>query len=84
MAKLEWTPNILLGLYNKSFFTLLSITLKWESLWIKPFCRLYLNEIAFNLIPQQSFCTKAIYIRKSRKTNMILKCLCPDVGCVAP
>ena len=25
----------------------------------KNFCRLYLHELAFNLIPQQLFCTKA-------------------------
>ena len=43
--------------------------MKWKNLWIKKFCRLYLNEIAFNLIPQQLFCTKAIYIMKSRKKH---------------
>ena len=32
--------------------------MKWINLWIKNF-RLYLHKIAFNLIPQQVFCTKA-------------------------
>ena len=46
--------------------------------------KLYLHEIACNLFPQRLFCTKAKNVRESRKRNMILKCLCPDVGCVAP
>ena len=50
----------------------------------KKFRRLYLYEIAFNLIPQPLFCTKAKNIRESRKRNMILKCLCPHVGYVSP
>ena len=57
--------------------------MKWLNLWMKKIRRLYLHEITFNLIPQQLFCTKAKTIRESRK-KMILKCLCPHVGCVAP
>ena len=43
------------------------------------FRRLYLHEIAFNLTPQPLFCTKAKNTRESRKRNIILKCLCPQV-----
>ena len=50
----------------------------------KKFRRLYLHEIAFNLILQPLFCTKAKNIRESRKRNMLLKCLCPHVGYVLP
>ena len=50
----------------------------------KEFRRLYLHEMTFNLIPKQLFYTKAKNIRESRKRNMILKCLFPHVGCVAP
>ena len=50
----------------------------------KKFPILYLHEIAFSLIPQEVFCTKAKDIRESKKRNMILKCLWPDVRCVAP
>ena len=49
----------------------------------KKFHRLLIHEIAFNLIPQHLFYTKAKKIRKSMKRNMILKGLCPHVGCVA-
>ena len=31
--------------------------MKWIHLWIKKFCRLYLREMAFNLIPQQLYYT---------------------------
>ena len=58
--------------------------MKCINLWIKNFCRLYLNEIAFNLIPQQLFCTKAINIRKSRKKHDFEMSICPHVECVAP
>ena len=57
--------------------------MKWINLWIEKFCRLYLHEIVFNLIPQQLFCTKAMNSGSQEKT-MILKCLCPHGGCVAP
>ena len=35
--------------------------MRWINLWIKNFAayRVYLHEIAFNLVPQQLFCTKA-------------------------
>ena len=38
----------------------------------KKFRRLYLHKTAFNLVPQQLFCTKAKNITESRKRNMIL------------
>ena len=58
--------------------------MKWTNLLIKNFeDNIYIHEFAFNLIPQQLFCTKAKNIRESRKRNMILKFLCPQVGCVA-
>ena len=57
--------------------------MKWIKLWIKKLCGLYLLEIAFNLIPQQLFCIKAINLRKSRKKHDF-ESLCPHVGCVAP
>ena len=57
--------------------------MKCINLWIKTFCRSYLHEIAFYLIPQQLFCTKAINIRKSRK-KPDFECLCPHIGGVAP
>ena len=40
------------------------------------FLRLYLQEVAFNIISQQLICTKTKNIWESRKRNMILKCLC--------
>ena len=58
--------NILIYIINKSFFTLLSITVKWTNLWIKIFLRLYLHEFAFNSIPQQLLCTKAKKISGSQ------------------
>ena len=53
--------------------------MKWINLWIKDLARLYLHKIAFNLIPQQLFCTKAKNVRESRKRNMILISL-PSCG----
>ena len=44
----------------------------------KKFRRLYLYEIAFNLIPQPLFGTKANIIRESRKRNMILEMSMPS------
>ena len=58
--------------------------MKWINLWINKLRRLYLHEIAFNLVPQQLYCTKAKTIGESRKRNMILKFLYPYVGCVTP
>ena len=58
--------------------------MKWINLWINKFRIIYLHKIALNLKPQQLFCTKAKNISESRKRNMILKCLCPHVECVAP
>ena len=60
-------------------------TMKWINLLIKKNRRLYLIKTAFNLTPQQLhvFCTRAKTIQESRKRNMILKCLCSHVGCVA-
>ena len=52
-------PNNLLYIINKSFFTQLSITMKWINLWMKKFRRLYLHEITFNLIQQQLFLHKS-------------------------
>ena len=66
---------------NKSFFTLWSITMKWINLWSENKA----DYIIFNLILQLLFCTKAKKknIGKSRKRNMILRCLCPHLACVA-
>ena len=67
------------------FYYILSInpySLQVDKSMGKKFRRLHLHKIAFNLVPQQLFCTKAKNIRESRKRNMILKCLCPHVGCV--
>ena len=71
MAKVEWTP---------SYFTIYYLSMD------KKIFRLYQHEIAFSLVPQQLVCTKVKNIRESRKRNMILKCLCPHVGCtcIAP
>ena len=55
--------------------------MKWICLWLKNFEGSIYSEIAFYL---QLFCIKAKNIRESRKRNMIMKCLCPHVGCVAP
>ena len=42
----------------------------------QQFRRLYLHKNAFNLIPQME------KNQKVKEKNMILKCLCPHVGCV--
>ena len=52
---------------NKSF-TLLSITMKWINLFIKKIRRLHLHKIAFNLVPQQLFCTKKISGSQGKET----------------
>ena len=57
--------------------------MKWINCMDKRFPGLYLHEIAFSSVPQQLFCTKANNISESRKRNMILKCLCPHIRCVA-
>ena len=50
----------------------------------KKFRSLYLHKIAFNPMPQQLFCIKTKKYQGVKERNMILKCLCPHVGCVAP
>ena len=50
----------------------------------KNFADIYLYEIAFNLIPQQLFLNKSNKHQEVKGKNMILKCLCPHVGCIAP
>ena len=66
----------------KLYFTLVSVTMKWINLWIENFKGyIFRYEISFNLLPQQLFLRKAKNLRESRKRNMILKCLCPHVGC---
>ena len=84
MAKLEWTPYYFTMYYQQILLHSIVYKNEVDKSMDKKFRRLYLYKIAFNLIPQQLFCTEAKNIRESRKRNMILKCQGSNVGCVAP
>ena len=49
---------------------------------IKFIFQIYLYKIAFNLIPQQLFWTKAKKFYGAREKKNDFECLCPHVGCV--
>ena len=72
MAKLEWTPYYFIIYYQYILLHSIVYNNEVDKSMDKQICGLYLNEIDFNLIPQQLFCTKAKNIRESRKRNMIL------------
>ena len=79
MAKLEWTPHYFTIYYQLILLHSIIYNNEVDKSMDKKIRRLYLHEIAFNLIPQQLFCTQAKTLRESRKRNMILKYLCPHV-----
>ena len=60
MQKLEWRLHILLYIINKSFFTLLSITMKWINQWI-----------SYTKLP--SFNTTTVILHKSIKHQEVME-----------
>ena len=57
--------------------------MKWINLWIKDFADYIYTKLP-SIYYHNSYFTQKQKISGVKEMNMIMKCLCPHVGCVAP